>query len=147
MKQRFAILVHRLAIARVGRETGNVHRIADCSGRGLAPGVHRSGEFAARMGGEEFAMFFPTMKLAAALEVAERVREGVLNLRIPHEKSLTSEFVTVSIGVVSCVPEWELEFDQLLQAADDALYESKTSGRNRITAGDLSAGKESDRTD
>ena len=108
--------------------------------------TNRSGEFAARMGGEEFAMFFPTMKLAAALEVAERVREGVLNLRIPHEKSLTSEFVTVSIGVVSCVPEWELEFDQLLQAADDALYESKTSGRNRITAGDLSAGEESDRT-
>lgn len=77
--------------------------------------TNRSGEFAARMGGEEFAMFFPTMKLAAALEVAERVREGVLNLRIPHEKSLTSEFVTVSIGVVSCVPEWELEFDELLQ--------------------------------
>ena len=109
--------------------------------------TNRSGEFAARMGGEEFAMFFPTMKLAAALEVAERVREGVLNLRIPHEKSLTSEFVTVSIGVVSCVPEWELEFDELLQAADDALYESKTSGRNRITAGDLSADQESERTD
>ena len=90
--------------------------------------TNRSGEFAARMGGEEFAMFFPTMKLAAALEVAERVREGVLNLRIPHEKSLTSEFVTVSIGVVSCVPEWELEFDQLLQAADDALYEEQNLG-------------------
>ena len=92
-------------------------------------------------------MFFPTMKLAAALEVAERVREGVLNLRIPHEKSLTAEFVTVSIGVVSCVPEWELEFDQLLQAADEALYESKTSGRNRITAGDLSVGEGTDRAD
>ena len=109
--------------------------------------TNRSGEFAARMGGEEFAMFFPTMNLAAALEVAERVREGVLNLRIPHEKSLTSEFVTVSIGVVSCVPEWELEFDELLQAADDALYESKTSGRNRITAGDLSTDQESERAD
>ena len=109
--------------------------------------TNRSGEFAARMGGEEFAMFFPTMKLAAALEVAERVREGVFNLRMPHEKSLTAEFVTVSIGVVSCVPEWELEFDQLLRAADDALYESKTLGRNRITAGDLSAEEHSDQVD
>ena len=109
--------------------------------------TNRSGEFAARMGGEEFAMFFPTMKLAAALEVAERVREGVFNLRMPHEKSLTAEFVTVSIGVVSCVPEWELEFDQLLRAADDALYESKTLGRNRITAGDLSAEEDSDQVD
>ncbi len=97
----------------------------------------RTGEFAARMGGEEFAMFFPSMKLATALEVAERVREGILNLRIPHEKSLTAEFVTVSIGVVSCVPDWELKFDQLLQAADEALYDSKTSGRNRIMVGDV----------
>ncbi len=97
----------------------------------------RTGEFAARMGGEEFAMFFPSMKLATALEVAERVREGILNLRIPHEKSLTAEFVTVSIGVVSCVPDWELKFDQLLQAADEALHDSKTSGRNRIMVGDV----------
>ena len=106
--------------------------------------TNRSGEFAARMGGEEFAMFFPTMKLATALEVAEKVRRGVLELSIPHERSVTAEVVTVSIGVVSCVPAWELEFDQLLKAADDALYESKTSGRNRITAGDLSADEESE---
>ena len=106
--------------------------------------TNRGGEFAARMGGEEFAMFFPGMKLSAALAVAERVREGVLGLRIPHEKSPTAEFVTVSVGVVSCVPEWELEFDQLLQAADVALYESKTSGRNQIAVGELPAQRESD---
>jgi len=100
--------------------------------------TNRAGEFAARMGGEEFAMFFPSMKLTTALEVAEQVREGVQNLEIPHDKSLTAEFVTVSIGVVSCVPEWDLEFDQLLQAADYALYQSKNSGRNRVTVGELS---------
>ena len=99
--------------------------------------TNRSGEFAARMGGEEFALFFPTMKLAAALEVAEKLRDGIQNLRIIHEKSLTAEHVTVSIGVVSCVPDWNLEFDQLLQAADDALYESKASGRNRVSVGNL----------
>ncbi len=43
----------------------------------------------------------------------------------------------MSIGVVSCVPDWELKFDQLLQAADEALYDSKTSGRNRIMVGDV----------
>jgi PleD family two-component response regulator len=52
--------------------------------------TNRSGEFAARMGGEEFAMFFPTMRLAAALEIAEKVRAGVSNLRITHEKSPNS---------------------------------------------------------
>lgn len=109
--------------------------------------TNRAGEFAARMGGEEFAMFFPSMKLTAALEMAEQVREGVQNLQIPHEKSLTAEFVTVSIGVVSCVPDWDIEFDQLLQAADDALYESKTSGRNRVTAGELSAKRQFEEAD
>ena len=96
------------------------------------------------MGGEEFAMFFPTMKLAAALEVAERVREGVLNLKFHTKNHDFGIQVTVSIGVVSCVPGGA-EFDQLLQAADDALYKSKTSGRNRVTAGDLSR-EDSDRT-
>jgi PleD family two-component response regulator len=50
----------------------------------------------------------------------------------------------VSIGVVSCVPDWDLEFDQILQAADDAMYESKVSGRNRVTAGELASNAASD---
>ena len=78
-------------------------------------------EFAARMGGEEFVLFYPTVNRTAALELAEELRMKVLGLKIPHEKSLTAEYVTVSIGVISCVPEWELEFDTLLKAADDAL--------------------------
>ena len=91
-------------------------------------------------------MFCPTMRLAAALEIAEKVRAGVSSLRIAHEKSPTAEYVTVSIGVVSCVPDWDLEFDQILQAADDAMYESKVSGRNRVTAGDLASNDSSDKS-
>lgn len=97
----------------------------------------RAGEFAARMGGEEFVLFYPTVNRMAALELAEELRMKVLGLKIPHEKSLTAEYVKVSIGVVSCVPEWELEFDALLKVADDALYLSKTGGRNRVTCGEL----------
>lgn len=97
----------------------------------------RAGEFAARMGGEEFVLFYPTVNRMAALELAEELRMKVLGLKIPHEKSLTAEYVTVSIGVVSFVPEWELEFDALLKVADDALYLSKTGGRNRVTCGEL----------
>ena len=97
----------------------------------------RAGEFAARMGGEEFVLFYPTVNRSTALELAEELRLKVLSLKIPHEKSLTAEFVSISIGVVSCVPEWELEFDTLLKAADDALYLSKTTGRNRVTCGEL----------
>ena len=97
----------------------------------------RAGEFAARMGGEEFVLFYPTVNRTTALELAEELRLKVLGLQIPHEKSLTAEYVTVSIGVISCVPEWELEFDTLLKAADDALYLSKTNRRNRVTCGEL----------
>ena len=96
----------------------------------------RAGEFAARMGGEEFILFYPNVNRSGALDLAEELRMKVLGLKIPHEKSLTAEYVTVSIGVVSCVPEWELEFDDLLKNADDALYLSKTNGRNRVTAGE-----------
>lgn len=102
----------------------------------------RAGEFAARMGGEEFVLFYPTVNRTTALELAEELRLKVLSLKIPHEKSLTGEYVTISIGVVSCIPEWELEFDTLLKAADDALYLSKTSGRNRVTCGELESREE-----
>jgi diguanylate cyclase (GGDEF)-like protein len=99
----------------------------------------RAGEFAARTGGEEFVLFYPTVNRMAALELAEELRMKVHALKIPHERSLTAEYVTVSIGVMSCVPEWEVEFEALLKAADDALYLSKTGGRNRVTCGELEA--------
>ena len=103
----------------------------------------RAGEFAARMGGEEFIIFYPTANRSTALEAAEELRRRIVELDIPHEKSLTAPHVTISIGVVSCVPDWELEFDVLLKASDDALYLSKTNGRNRITFGDVGAPDES----
>ena len=103
----------------------------------------RAGEFAARMGGEEFVIFYPAANRSTALEVAEELRRRIVELDIPHEKSLTAPHVTISIGVVSCVPDWELEFDVLLKASDDALYLSKTNGRNRITFGEVNVPEES----
>jgi diguanylate cyclase (GGDEF)-like protein len=103
----------------------------------------RAGEFAARMGGEEFVIFYPAANRSTALEVAEELRRRIVELDIPHEKSLTAPHITISIGVVSCVPDWELEFDVLLKASDDALYLSKTNGRNRITFGEVNVPEES----
>jgi len=97
----------------------------------------RAGEFAARMGGEEFLLFYPNVSREGALEIAEDLRKRVRGLKIPHERSPTDEYVTVSIGVLSCVPDWDVEFDALLKSADDALYLSKTNGRDRVTCGDL----------
>ena len=54
----------------------------------------------------------------------------VWGLEISHEKSLTAEYVTVSIGVISCVPAWELEFYAILGA--EVLRHIKGSGRCAI---------------
>lgn len=60
----------------------------------------RASEFAARMGGEEFLLFYSTVNRTAALSAEER-RVKVLGLEISREKSLTAEYVTVSIGVIT----------------------------------------------
>ena len=91
--------------------------------------------------GEEFVIFYLAANRSNALESAEEPRRRIVELEIPQEKSLTAPHVTISIGVVSCVPE--LEFDALLKASDDALYLSKTNGRNRITFGEVGAPDES----
>lgn len=100
----------------------------------------RAGEFAPRMSGEVFVFFYPTVNRTSALEIAWELRMKVLSRKIPHEKSWTAEYLTVSIGLSSCVPQWELAFDTLLRAvdlraADDALYLSETSGCNRVKCG------------
>jgi len=93
----------------------------------------RAGELAVRMGGEEFMLVLPGTTHADAMGTAEVVRSRIADLRIPHEDSPTAGVVTVSLGVVSCVPRMETESTDLVEAADKALYESKRSGRNRVT--------------
>jgi diguanylate cyclase (GGDEF)-like protein len=65
--------------------------------------------------------------------VAERIRSDIERLAMPHTGSPFGH-VTASIGLASCQPERDSDPDLLVRAADRALYESKSSGRNRITA-------------
>ena len=81
----------------------------------------RPTDLVARYGGEEFAIILPGLSKWDAVNVAERLREGV-------EKNLG---VTVSIGVAS-FPLDALNEDSLLSKADAALYEAKRKGRNRV---------------
>ncbi|EED34355.1 diguanylate cyclase [Luminiphilus syltensis NOR5-1B] len=93
----------------------------------------RAGEMAARMGGEEFILVLPGSTQNKALNSAEMIRERFNALQIPHKTSLTAEFVTVSQGVLSCVPNLETRGEALISAVDKALYESKQRGRNAIS--------------
>lgn len=91
--------------------------------------VIRAEELFARYGGEEFAMVFPETTLEDALKVAERVRAIVANQPFHFDGETLP--VTVSIGVAATAGE-AIDPTELIQKADDRLYEAKNSGRNRV---------------
>jgi diguanylate cyclase (GGDEF)-like protein len=86
----------------------------------------RAGELPARLGGEEFAVLLPGATEELALSQAERLRQAVWDLAVPHAASPVADRVTISIGVACLRHEKHLEFDSLLLAADEALYVAKT---------------------
>ncbi|MEN9216212.1 MAG: diguanylate cyclase [Gloeomargarita sp. HHBFW_bins_162] len=94
--------------------------------------ANRPGDLVARYGGEEFAVILPNTPLARAMIMAERIRQAVAQLRIPHDKSLVHGYVTLSLGVTSILPSPETSPAQLVAAADQALYQAKQQGRNCV---------------
>lgn len=104
--------------------------------RCLDASVRDSDSVVARFGGEEFAVILPGVSCSAAQAVGLRLREAVEALRLPHPDGST---VTVSVGVSACVPDAERDCSALVQAADAALYASKTAGRNCVTANVISS--------
>ena len=94
--------------------------------------LSRSHDLVARYGGEEFACVMPDSDIAGALAKAEELRVAVEDLKLPHEDSPTARIVTVSIGVTSRVPDGDATPEDLVAAADAALYAAKNAGRNRV---------------
>jgi two-component system cell cycle response regulator len=99
----------------------------------LHKSVHRPGDLVARYGGEEFAMILPETTLEAAREVADKCRQAVQDLGIEHAGNAGYGVVTISIGVACMVPEEDLHYGDLIEMADQALYESKEKGRNCVS--------------
>jgi len=101
----------------------------------LAAMLKRPTDLLARYGGEEFAAILPDTNAQQALQMAEAIRLRTAGLRIPHEKTGDQlRHITVSIGAATKHPDQPLEIAALIGAADRALYLSKRSGRNRVTA-------------
>ncbi|OLQ81359.1 diguanylate cyclase response regulator [Photobacterium proteolyticum] len=84
----------------------------------------------ARIGGEEFAIILPETDREGVMLAAERIRESIDELNIPHSSSLSHQHLTISVGVSTVVPDLAFSSRKLLEAADDALYEAKRRGRN-----------------
>lgn len=97
----------------------------------LKKNLQRSGDFLARYGGNEFVVILPNTNDMGSAFLAEKLRASVEDLRITHVNSLCSDYVTLSIGVVTTFANFGQKADDLILKADQALYNSKDEGRNR----------------
>jgi two-component system chemotaxis family response regulator WspR len=98
----------------------------------LHKGIKRDCDLLARYGGEEFVAVLPDTPLEDATQLAEQLRENVLKLALPHKFSKYGKFVSISIGVSRLLPSTKNKPEQLLEAADKALYQAKEKGRNQV---------------
>jgi len=92
----------------------------------------RNKDVPSRFGGEEFTVMLSHADTAIARKVAERLRANVAKMRVPWEETVLPQ-VTISLGVFVFGPDSNLEPEEILRRADEALYISKDSGRNCST--------------
>ena len=94
--------------------------------------LYRPGDTAARYGGEEFAAILPEADREGVGEVAERIRQGIKDLELEHKDSPVSSYVTVSLGAAYTESCQEAAAENLVEAADQALYSAKEDGRDNV---------------
>lgn len=92
----------------------------------------RAKDLVARYGGEEFAVVLANTTQFYLLRIAETIRKAVEDLNIAHGYSDVTDRITISIGASICTPSRECSQAALLNAADQALYQAKKMGRNRV---------------
>jgi len=95
-------------------------------------GELRSTDYFGRVGGEEFAVLLPETDAALSLSIAERLRAAVERMGPARDGDLISDPITISLGVTVSRLGDRTAFDTL-RRADEALYDSKRAGRNRVT--------------
>ena len=93
--------------------------------------IQSEADFIARYGGEEFLIILNGIRLNDALVFAERIRDRIEKQGIEHRASRNSNVITISIGVAGWKPGIS-QTSELVRLADEALYEAKGLGRNRV---------------
>ncbi|WP_428738024.1 diguanylate cyclase [Sulfurimonas sp.] len=93
--------------------------------------LRRPSDYIFRLGGEEFGVLLSQTNESDSASLARKLIDAVKSRGLKHEKSKVSEFVTISVGVVSCIADDALEDEVLISRADEMLYKAKEGGRNR----------------
>lgn len=96
----------------------------------LKDNLHRSSDYAFRLGGEEFAIVYQADTKEKAIEFANSIRKNIEDLKIKHEFNSASSYITASMGLI-CRNANDID-DKIYKQADDLLYEAKKNGRNQI---------------
>jgi diguanylate cyclase (GGDEF)-like protein len=102
----------------------------------LRAAVRRAGELAARYGGEEFVVVLPGANAQQAVEAAAVILSAIQAEQIPHANSPVAPVLTLSLGVAAGSPGPGEDRDRLIRLADQALYQAKDLGRNRVVLAD-----------
>lgn len=108
---------------------GRGDEVLSAIARTLNASIRRPRDIAARYGGEEFAVLLPETGLSGARTIAETIRQAVIDMHILHPGA-PCEVATVSIGAATAKPSHDSSSQDLLEAADAALYRAKAAGRN-----------------
>ena len=106
-------------------------KVIEAVAKTAAGHLKRSTDFLARYGGEEFVGILLGDSAEKAFAHLKRIRQEIENLHIPHDPSV-SQWVTVSVGGVTIMPQRESSYDSYLKIADTMLYDAKKNGRNRV---------------
>jgi diguanylate cyclase (GGDEF)-like protein len=93
----------------------------------------RSTDLLARYGGEEFVLVMPQTETQGAVTIAERLRAAIEGIDIPVDGRTLK--ITVSAGVATYLSQSEkLTIEEFINKADNALYDAKSSGRNKVVS-------------
>jgi diguanylate cyclase (GGDEF)-like protein len=99
----------------------------------LSKAIIRSDDFVARYGGEEFAAVLPNTDEKGARLIAGKLLEKIRNCKVQHEKSSVAGYVTISIGITTGTVNHKQSAEDYIKRADEMLYASKQSGRNKYS--------------
>ncbi|MBK1695115.1 hypothetical protein CKO09_10245 [Chromatium weissei] len=127
-----------------GHPAGDV--VLQSVGALLRERTRRGGDFAFRVGGEEFAILLTEVDRATAMAFAEELRMSTEKLGIPHRGNTVAPVVTLSLGLLSVAENAfdypnaiPLNWENVYHRADDLLYQAKHAGRNCVAIGDWQA--------